>query len=224
MSTHETTQPSTDKRRGLPVWWVTIAAFAIVIAYADGLIVTSLQGAVGAIERRQPLFERWLRDSTLMLPLFFLAVLAAMLLARRWVGHGHRGLVKLGTTALLIVVLTSGVAVAEMSVNAAYDYHLQTQHLVLVHQSMNMSTPIAAGQPGSVTQAGTASRDALRSSERDTLNVHLKAIRLGSLALLTSNLVLVLWVLALRSDRLWRRPESAPMVTTTAVPQELSLA
>ena len=35
------------------VWWVTIAVFAIVISYADGFWVTSLQGVVGAIERRQ---------------------------------------------------------------------------------------------------------------------------------------------------------------------------
>lgn len=210
------------------MWWLTIAAFAIVIAYADGLVVTSLQGAVGAIERRQPLFGRWLHDSTLMLPVFFLAVLAALLLARRWVGTGHRGLVKYGTTALLIVVLTSGVAIAEMTASAAYDYHLQTRHLELQHQLMNHSDLIA--QPGAVDQQmgdmpmGATASSMLEVSKQDTLNVHLKAIRYGSAALLITNLVLVLWVMSLRSERLWRRPDTAPMVTTSAVPEELSMA
>ena len=102
------------------MWWATIAMFAVAICYADGFWVTSLQGAVGAIERSGPPFQRWLRDSTLMLPLFLMAVLAAVLTARRFVGQGHRGLVKFATTALLITLFTSGVAVAEMADGSLY--------------------------------------------------------------------------------------------------------
>jgi hypothetical protein len=51
--------------------WVTIGLWAVVIAYVDGFWVTSLQRTVGAFERNQPPFMRWLRDSTLMLPLWY---------------------------------------------------------------------------------------------------------------------------------------------------------
>jgi hypothetical protein len=228
MSSNQTIQRFTAWRSRRQVWWMTVAVFAIVIAYVDGFIVTSLQGAVGAIERREPLFGRWLRDSTLMLPLFFLAVLAAFVIARRWVGQGHRGFVKYGTTALLIVLLTSGVAIGEAAASSAYDYHLQTRHLEQQHQMMSHSDTAAlqgsVDQPMGDMPMGAAGSTMLEASKQDTLNVHLKALRLGSMALLISNLVLVLWVSALRSDRLWRRPEATPMVITSAIPEELSMA
>src|SRR4051795_9048994 len=85
-----------ERRRQLRVYWLTIAFFAVVIAYGDGFWVTTVQGAVGAIERNDPPVSRWLRDSTLMLPLFFLAVLAAVLLARRWFANSRKRLVKFG--------------------------------------------------------------------------------------------------------------------------------
>jgi hypothetical protein len=221
MSKRETTESPTAGRRHLPVWWATIAAFAIVITYADGFWVTSMQGAVGAIERQQqsPVM-RWLRDSTLMLPFFFLAVLAAVLIARRLVGQGHRGLVKFGTTALLITLLSSGVAAAQMTASSAYDYHLQTQHLVL-EQHLHTPPGVAAAAP--VAQpAGTCT--GLCASERATLKVHVRAVLYGSLVMLFTNLVLVLWVLALRSNRLWRRPDSKPMSAAPAVPKNWSVA
>src|ERR1044071_6318763 len=117
-------------RDRLQMWWITVAVFAIVIAFADGFVVTSLHGAVGAIERRSSPFHQWLTGSMLMLPLFFVAVVGALLVARRLVGP-RRGLVEFGATALLVTLLTSGVALAEVGASSAYDYHLQVRHLQL---------------------------------------------------------------------------------------------
>src|SRR5262245_52717400 len=98
----ETTLTRLDgAQRRLSVYWLTVAFFAVVIAFGDGFWVTSVQGAVGSIERNDPPFSRWLRDSTLMVPLFFLAVLAAILLGRRWFAGNRSRLVKFGGTALL---------------------------------------------------------------------------------------------------------------------------
>jgi hypothetical protein len=201
------------------VWWMTIAVFAIVMAYADGFWVTSLQGAVGAIERRQPPLERWLRDSTLMVPLYVLAVLAAVLMARRLVGQGHSKIVRFGTTALLIVLLSSAVATAEVAASSAYDYHLQTRHLELQHAS---HTTLVAAQPGS-TAASAGACTGTCAIRQNTFDTHVRAVMYGSLMMLLTNLVLVVWVLALRGNRLWRQfVRSTPPATSTA-PQELSL-
>ena len=201
------------------VWWMTIAAFAIVMAYADGFWVTSLQGAVGAIERRQPPLARWLRDSTLMVPLYLLAVLAAVLIARRLVGQGHGKVAKFATTALLIVLLSSAVATAEVATSSSYDYHLQTRHLELQHAG---HTTLVAAQPGSAQPpAGTCTGTcAIR---QNTFDTHVRAVMYGSLMMLITNLVLVVWVLALRGNRLWRQSVRSPLPVAPVASQELSL-
>ena len=206
----------------MQVWWITILAFAIVIAYADGFWVTSLQGAVGAIGRNEDPFHRWVRDSTLMLPLFFLAVLVAVRMARRAVGH-RRAFVKYGTAAVLIVVLTSGVAVAEVAASSAYDYHLQTQQLQLEHQLMGHTH--VAGESALLAQsdAGTACTG-LCSSVRETFNVHVRAVLYSSVLLLMTNFVLVLWVMALRGGRVWRRPPTSSPSAAPVAHEELSMA
>lgn len=201
------------------VWWMTVAVFAIVMAYADGFWVTSLQGAVGAIERRQPPLGRWLRDSTLMVPLYLLAVLAALLMARRLVGQRHGKVVKFGTTALLIVLLSSAVATAEVATSSAYDYHLQTRHLELQHVS---HTTLVAAQPGS-TQAAAGTCTGTCAIQRNTFNMHLRAVMYGSMMMLITNLVLVMWVLALRGNRLWRQCVRSPLPGASVALQELSL-
>ena len=220
MSIQGTTQRFSAWRDRMQMWWITVAAFAIVISFADGFWVTSLQGTVGAIERRESPFHRWLRDSTLMVPLFFLAVLAALLMARRVVGN-RRGLVKFGATALLIIVLGSGVAIAELGASSAYDYHLQTAHLQIEQQLHQ--THLSVAQTGGTIVPVTGACTSLCASERDTFNAHVRAVFYGSIAMLITNIVLVLWVMALRSERLWRRPVRSPLTTPSAVSQELSL-
>jgi hypothetical protein len=224
MFTTETARRFNAWRDRLQMWWITVAVFAIVIAFADGFVVTSLHGAVGAIERRDTPFHQWLRGSTLMLPLFFLAVLGALVLARRVVGR-RGGLVKYGVTALLVTLFASGVAVAELGASSAYDYHLQVRHLQLedsLHHTHPAAAPaVSTGQPTSgQTTAGACT--GLCATERNTFNVHVRAVSHASLLMLLTNFMLVLWVMALRNDRLWRRPmrSAAPQVAS----HELSLA
>jgi hypothetical protein len=196
-----------ERRGRLHVYWLTVAFFAIVIAFGDGFWVTSVQGAVGAIERNDPPLGRWLRDSTLMLPLFFLAVVAALMLARRWFGHSRRRFVKFGGTALLLMLITSAVGITEVAASSAYDYRLQTRDLTSVVAFHHHEDTVA---PAAATTGGCK---ALCAEKRLTMKTHLKALRLASVVLLLSNVVLVLWLLALRGDRLWRSnapPTRAP--------------
>jgi hypothetical protein len=222
MAINQTTQRFTDWRDGQKVSWLTIALFAVVIAYADGFVVTALQGVVGAKQRSAAPFGRWLRDSTLMLPLFFLAVLAAVLVARRWVGQSHHRVAKFAATALLIIGFGSGVGIAEVAASSAYDYHLQASELQQQEQQQGR-TPEEAAQSASVDQTDAATCTGACTTQRATLNVHVRAVLYGTVVLLITNLVLVLWVLALRSDRLWRRSDGTPTSAASAVPQEWSV-
>ena len=187
----------------LRMYWVTVALFAVVLAYIDGFWVTSLQGAVGAIERRQPPFQRWLRDSTLMLPVYVVVVVVALLLARRWVGQRQRTMVRVGAATLLVVIASAGLGIVEVSASSAWDYHLQARHLE-VSQHNHQTIP-AGGQL--LTSGGEVACDSLCAAKRDTFTLHVHAVRYASIVMLLSNLVLVLWAMALRSDRLWRQKE-----------------
>ena len=89
--------PVKRRRRRLGVSWPTIILFAVVISYVNGFWVTTLQGAVGSLERSEPPFQRWLRDSSIMVVLYTAAVLVAVLLARRWFGRNPRALVRGGS-------------------------------------------------------------------------------------------------------------------------------
>ena len=191
------------------------------LAYADGFWVTSLQGAVGSFQQSQSPFGRWLRDSTIMLPLFVLAVLAAVLLARRLVGRSRHGLAKVATTAVLIVVISSALAIGEMTVSSAYDYHVQTSPEALQHSH---HTTVVAAQPGPSNQTVAGACTGACAIKRATLRTHVRGVLFTSMRLLITNLVLVAWVMALRSDRLWRRPETAQMNATTVVPENWSVA
>ena len=71
---------------------VTVAVLAVVMAAADGFILTSLQGAVGAIERAQGPFGSWLRDTALILPVFVVAIVWAFTRAHRKHGLDHSAL------------------------------------------------------------------------------------------------------------------------------------
>ena len=189
-----------EQRRRTQVYWLTVAFFAVVIAYVDGFWLTSMQGAVGAIERNEEPLGRWLRDSTLMLPLFFLGVSAAVLLARRWFGHRRSWLLKVGATALLVTVIGSAIGIAETAASSAYDYRLQSRDLTSVHR---FHQTIADTNPGAI--APTAGGCTGICAEKQlTLSAHVKAVKLATGLLLVSNLVVVLWVMMLRGDRLWR--------------------
>jgi hypothetical protein len=190
---------STNGRLSAPRWglsWVTVAVVAVAVTYVNGFWITSLEEAVGAIERTQHPLSTWMRDSTLMLPLMVLAVFAALRLTRRLVGPSRREIAQVATAALLMILFCSVVSIGEVAVNAAYNYHVQTgQQLAAVH---------AVHAPVAVQGAGGGCIG-LCAVQRATLMTHIRAVGYASVVLLITNVVLVLWSLALRGGRLWGR-------------------
>jgi len=207
ISTHDITEPPVKRaRRRLGVSWPTIILFAAVISYVNGFWVTSLQGAVGAIERSEPPFERWLRDSAIMLPFYAAAVLGAVLLARRWFGRSPRAVVRGAGAGLLIILACTLVGIAEVANSAAYDYRLQTERIELVHDGNHTGAP-ASGIPEPVTPAAT-STDAcvgVCAAKESTIGLHVRGVTRASALMLITNTLLVGWLLAVGGDRLWQR-------------------
>jgi len=208
-----------DEQRGrLQVYWSTAALFAVILAFGDGFWLTSMHGAIGAIERNQEPLGRWVRESALILPLFFVAVLAAMLLARRWFGRSRSRLLRVGATALLITVFGTAIGIAETAASSAYDYRFQTRSLeqmVAFNHSHNdaPATAVSTAEPQGCT--------ALCAQKHLTFMTHVKAVKLAGGLLLLSNLVLVVWILMFRGDRLWRSARAdevdAAVVVSSAV-------
>jgi hypothetical protein len=190
-----------EPRKRLQVSWVTVAVFAVALAYVDGFWTTSVLKAIGATASSQEPFQRWLRDSTMMLPPLALAVFAALLLTRRWVGHGRREIVQLATAAALILAFSTVVSIAEVATTTAQDYSTQTN--LLEHPHTNHFTPPAV--PATATVTNTSGCTLLCAAKHDALVVHERAVAYGSAALLVTNLLLVLWLLAIRGGRLWTR-------------------
>jgi hypothetical protein len=200
-----------------PVTWTTVAVLAVPLAFADGFVLTSIQGAVGAIERAQHPFAFWLRTSALMVPVFVLAVLAALAVARRLLGPLLRGPGRVVAAALLIVVAGSVVGTGAVVVSAGYDYRLQSE----LGQMMETTHPAA------VTPAQATDPDActgMCAAQQAQFDVDERAARLGSALVLGVNLVVVGWVLAFRGGRLahgqhrGRRRRVAPGRLRTAWP------
>jgi hypothetical protein len=175
--------------------WLTIAGLAVVMAYADGFWLTSLQGAVGSIERTQGPSVTWLRDSTGMVPVFGLAVLASLALARRWFGSALRRPRTVVAAALLIAAAGTVVGIGEVVASSAYDFSLQSRELQKVQWS-HFHSPAPTSAQGSVSCNSTCQ------AQRATLTVHARALGYVSPMLLGTNVVLVGWVVALRGGQL----------------------
>src|SRR3954466_4153026 len=84
--------------------WSTVGVLAVLMALADAFVLTSIQGAVGAVERAQHPFTFWLVISAVTVPAFVLAVLGALALARRLFGPALRTPWRVVAASLLIVV------------------------------------------------------------------------------------------------------------------------
>jgi len=166
------------------VAWSTVIPLAVAMAYADGFWMTTLRGAVGAIERTQGPFASWVRESTLNVPLFAFAVLGALTIALRRFGPVVRGWAYAGT-ALMIVAGGTLVGIAQLCANSAYDYHLQSQQL----QRM-------------AAMRGTSAANLLTSQQEASLGLQLHSLAYGAAILLVTNLILVGWVVAMRGGRL----------------------
>jgi hypothetical protein len=175
-------EQSAAARSAVP--WLTVIPLALVMAYADGFWVVSLRGAVGAIERSQTPFESWLRESTLLVPAFAFAVLAALTLTLRWFAPTLSRTKTRLLAGLMIVAAGTLTGVVELAASAAYDYHLQAQQLSERHAMASCAEACRAQQL------------------HDTLALDVRAVFYGIGILLVTNLVLVAWVVALRGGRL----------------------
>jgi hypothetical protein len=165
--------------------WLTVVSLAVAMAYSDGFWMMTLRGAVGAIERTQEPFVSWLRESTLVLPVFAFAVLGALALALHLFGPVLRTSRTL-LAALLIVAAGTIVGIAEIAVSSAYDYGLQSSQLQLMD---SMGHTCAEGS-------------CLALQQQATLGLQVRAVAYGSGIVLVTNLVLVGWVAAIRGGRL----------------------
>lgn len=184
-----TAQLAPDLRRrkvagaGVRVPWATVLPLAVLVAYADEFWTVSMRGAVGSIERSDEPFATWLWESTLLLPVYVLAVLAALTLALRWFGPQPRWALATGVTLVAVVATTTLAGIGVLAANSVYDYQLQMAHLPSLHS-------VSAGCDGCL-DAGDA-----------TLGLQVRAVGLGSLLILVTNLVLVALVVAFRGGRL----------------------
>jgi hypothetical protein len=162
--------------------WVSVVLLAAVMAYADGFWIMSLRGAVGAIERTQEPFASWLRESTTALPLFVVAVLAALALALRRFGPALSRPRTVIATGLLVAAAGTLVGVAETAASSAWDYVLQLQLMASMHHA--------------------ATGGSLPSLNQASLGLQLVALGYGSGILLITNVVLTGWTVAMRGGRL----------------------
>lgn len=179
--------PSTRTRTthtATSVPWSTVLPFAAVMAYADGFWITTMRGAVGAIERTRGPFASWLHDSTLVLPVFVFAVLGAVTLALRWLGTGRRPWAA-PVTALLVAAAGTLAGLAEVIVSSAYDYHLQMSQLKMMYAMHSVCTNNCLGR-----------------EEHATLALQVRAVTLAGGLLLVTNLILVAWLTALLGGRI----------------------
>jgi hypothetical protein len=186
MSINTTIRPG-SRQGQLTVPWSMIILLAAVMAYADGFWQTTVRGAVGAIERTQQPFASWWRESTLALPVFVFAVLAAMTLALRRFGPELRKPKSVAMTGLLIVAAGTVAGMTQIAVSSAYDYHLQSDQMAM----MDSMHGICVGTQSCLAQG-----------QRSTLAAHARALGYVSGLLLVTNLVLVGWVMAIRGGRL----------------------
>lgn len=194
-----------DYLKRLHLSWLTVSTFAVVLAFADGFVITAMQGAVGAIERQHGPFESWLVNSALMVPVYMAAIVVAMILARRWSGSVRRSWVRTGVAALVVVASTVVVGVAQTAASSAYDYTLQSRHIdlmVATHALHNTPTLFASADVNTTPKC-----DAACVQKHSTIVAHLRAVALVAKLLTIINLVLVAWLLAVRGGRLWMPPK-----------------
>ena len=203
MSSHPISDLPDDRR--LAVSWWTVGVFAVLLAAADGFWATSVRGAVGFIQNIDQPFHDWLLYMAVMLPIFAATIYLAIRLAQRF-GGGRSGVARVTIAAALVVVLTTVVAVAQISLTAVYDYHSQQSQIALMHHIHNLNGPTEIRlDPGVTVAPNQPSCIGLCAEKQQTIDVHYRAIRLAVLLLLLTNTVLVLWALALRGGRLWAR-------------------
>jgi len=183
-------------RLGVP--WLTVLPLAAVMAYADGFWMLTLRGAVGAIERTQEPFVSWLRESTLVLPLFILAVLGALTLAQLRYGAVLRTPRAVAATGLLVAAAGTVLGATMIVGSSAYDYHLESDLLGMMD-----------------TMRNTCAGNCLALQQQSTFAAIVRAVLYTSAFILMTNLILVGWVLAMSGGRLAVTSSRGMPVTST---------
>jgi hypothetical protein len=196
LTEHPTAAAENVAGRRLP--WLTVGLLAGTMAFADGFLIQALQGATGYIERSQHPFESWLRHSALLVPVFVLVVLGVLRLARRRYGPSLRRLRPVLATATAIAAAGTVLGIGAITANAAYNYHLQAGQLALAHTVH--STAISGETSHDHAAAGGCSGACLQ--QHQTLDAHVRGVKVTSGLLLATNVVLVGWVVALRGGQL----------------------
>jgi hypothetical protein len=176
-----------------PVPVLTVVALAALMAYGDGFLLTSLQGAVGDIARSGSPFASWLRDSSLLLPLFALAVLGALALARRRFGPRLDSPGRVVKAAIVVALAGSVVGIGAIAASSAHDYQLQSAQLRFAH---------ATHDPAAHAHDPTACTGDCAVQRQRTLDAHVRAVGYAVPAVVVTDLMLVGWVIALRGGRI----------------------
>lgn len=217
----------TGSLRRLPVRWTAAVLIALALAYADSFWLTVIQLTIGAIERTESPFIRWLRDGALLLPVMFLVALLALGWAHRWQDRDARAPLGHVLAALLVALATAGIGVLAVGANSAYDYSFQRQHLELMHSFG--ANQLNAGEIAGFTPAaqlsyqlycnlrGVAAGNAVSLLEYATLMTHVRALAYASVLILATNLGIAAVLVALLRGRLW-----SPRVAAVAWRDETS--
>ncbi len=165
--------------------WSTVLPLAAVLSCADGFWRVALRTALGSVERTTAPAASWLRESLVLLPVFVLAVLAALTLAQHRFGPRPRGLASIGGALLMVVAFGTLGGAGVLAASSAYDYRIQAAQIRMLNSMMNNCS----------STCENAQLDA-------TLGLQVRAVVLGTLILLITNLVLVGWLVALRGGTL----------------------
>lgn len=170
----------------LRVPWGTVLPLAVVAAFGSTFWIIAIRGAVGAVERTiSAPFPTWLRESTLMLPLYVFAVLGALTLALRWFRRDRQRTRTTIATFLLVVGAVSAVGAVVLVVNAVYDYQLGAAHLIAMNSAHGGCNPACVAQ-----------------QQQDAFGLQVRAVTFGSLLVLVTNLALLGLLVALRGGKL----------------------
>lgn len=166
------------------VSWSTVLPLAVAAAYGSGFWLIVIRGAVGSIERTQGPFATWLEESTVLLPLYVFAVLAALTLALRWFGPRPHRLRGVAVTLLLVALSSTLAAVAVQAVSAVYDYRLQ---------ALDVAT---------IASHGPCDAACVSDRQHSALLLQIHALGLNGPVMLVSNVILLGLVIAVRGGRL----------------------
>jgi hypothetical protein len=178
---------------GVAVPWVAVAVMAVTMSFVDGFWIISLREAAGAAIRTGRPFASWLADSTAVVPIFALAVLAALGIAYERYGPVLRRTRAVVVTSLLVALAGTAAALVVAFSSIGYDYYLQATQAEQVESTHGHGAAISPGDP---TCTGNCA------VERATLEVHAWGFAYLVPLFLGTNVVLVGWMVALRGGRL----------------------